>query len=82
MQHKITLFILILVLSVLGENIKAADPVDRFITDRCGYECNGESDDCRVCYNEAVDLFEQKDQQSPETSWDIYNDHGKLKLVF
>lgn len=69
-------------LFTLGSSAKAKDPVDAFIRDHCTHACNGESDECRMCYNEAVDLFDQNAPTSPEINWDLHYDQGKLKLEF
>ncbi len=56
--------------------------IDNFIRDHCGTVCNGESDDCRVCYNEGVDLFDQGSPDSPEIKWDLHYNRGQLELEF
>lgn len=66
-----------LLLSVEGN---AFNSIDRFITSHCGDRCNGESDDCIACYNEAVDLFDQNTPTSPEVNWGF--DNGKLEVDF
>ena len=76
-------FILLMLFSLaLGGSVNAMNSIDSFIRDRCGSACNGESDDCRNCYNEAVDLFDQYSPTSPEVEWDLHMDQGKLKLTF
>jgi len=49
--------LLIAIFLVSEENVKALNRIDTFIRDHCVSACNGESDNCRPCYNEAVELF-------------------------
>ncbi|MBS0272163.1 MAG: hypothetical protein JSR85_05900 [Proteobacteria bacterium] len=67
---------------VFSGHLNALDHIDTFIRDHCGEACNGESPDCRDCYNEAVDLFDQSNPVSPEINFDVDDNHGKLELEF
>jgi len=74
-------FLFIFTLLALGNAAQSMNDIDNYIRDRCGDECNGESDNCRICYNQAVDLFDQKSPDSPEVSFDL-NSQGHLEFVF
>ncbi len=74
--------LLIVVFLTIGTSVKALNNIDNFVRDHCGLACNGESDDCKSCYNEAVDLFDQTIPTSPEVNFDIDDDHGKLEWEF
>ena len=54
--------------------------LDSFINTQCSERCNGESDDCIICYNEAVDLYDQADPDSPEVNWGYSG--GKFEFYF
>ncbi len=69
-------------LAILCGPVNALNDIDSFIRDHCASDCNGESPNCQDCYNEAVDLHDQKHPVSPEVPFDILNNNGKLKLVF
>jgi len=69
-------------LLALGGSANALNSIDTFIRDHCGDVCNGESPDCKTCYNEAVDLYDQKNPVSPEVNWDLQLKNGKLELKF
>ena len=65
-----------------GSAVNSLGDIDNYILNHCGEECNGESPNCRDCYNEAVDLFERENDSS-EMDADLLNyDDGKLKLTF
>lgn len=76
----------ILVLTIFcfsfGNYLNALDHIDTFVRDHCGGACNGESPDCRDCYNDAVDLFDQTTPVSPEVDFDIDDNNGKLEFEF
>ncbi len=63
-------------------HLTALDHIDTFIRDHCTEACNGESPDCRVCQNEAIDLFDQTTPVSPEVDFDIDYNNGKLEFEF
>jgi hypothetical protein len=73
--------LLVIILLAFGSAAQSMNDIDNFIRDRCGDECNGESDNCRICYNQAVDLFDTRSPSSPEVSFDI-NSQGHLEFVF
>ena len=60
----------------------ALDDIDEFILNNCGDACNGESADCRICYNNAVDLYDQQNPDSPEVDFDLDYHEGTLELKF
>lgn len=60
-------FLLIIFSLAFAEKGDALSSVDTFIETHCGGVCNGESDECSVCYNQAIDLFQQPTSH-PDTS--------------
>ncbi len=44
---------------IFGDQAKALSSLDHHVMTHCGLACNGESDDCEECYNEAVDMYDQ-----------------------
>lgn len=65
-----------------GTAVNSLGDIDHYILNHCGDECNGESPNCRDCYNTAVDLFDQENPDSPEVDFDLHYDNGKLDLTF
>ncbi|MBX9620415.1 MAG: hypothetical protein K2X28_00020 [Alphaproteobacteria bacterium] len=65
-----------------GSAVNSLGDIDNYILNHCGSACNGESPDCRDCYNEAVDLFDQENPDSPEVDFDLHYNNGKLDLTF
>jgi len=63
--------IALIMFSLLGleSATQGMSPIDNFIRDHCTEACTGESDECRACYNEAVDLFHQSSPSSQEIEW-------------
>jgi len=60
----------------------ALEDFDAFVLKQCSDECNGETADCRICYNNAVDLYDQENPDSPEVDFDINYHEGTLELQF
>lgn len=69
-----------LIFLALESNLKALDEIDSFVLNRCAARCNGESTDCRDCYSEAVDLFDQPQSMSKK-DLDI-NPNGGFEISF
>ena len=65
-----------------GSAVNSLGDIDEYILNHCGGACNGESPNCRDCYNEAIDLSDQKDSDLPEVDFDLHYDNGKLDLTF
>lgn len=76
---KKTFFLVLLVLS-LNSSAKALGPIDKFILNHCGNVCTEDNNECRVCYNEAVDLFDQVRQPYPNGNWNF--SRGVLEFEF
>ncbi len=66
----------------MGSQLHALNSIDTFITNHCGSDCNGDGPNCRTCYNEAVDLYDQSTPDSPEMNFDLDDNHGKLEWEF
>lgn len=77
-------YILLMLFSLaFGGSGNTLNSIDKFITSHCGPDCNGEGNlNCRPCYNEAVELFDQRSPVSPEGDFDLNVKGGKLELDF
>lgn len=62
------------------DNLYALNALDQFVMTRCGERCNGESEDCIDCYNQAVDLYDQSIPVSPNVDWGMSD--GKFEFEF
>lgn len=76
-------YFLVVMLYLFGSGpLQALDPISEFVLNQCGEECNGETADCRICYNNAVDLYDQENPDSPEMDFDLNYHDGTLELQF